>query len=316
VGYGYMGHIYRKAFGDLKDQRLGENYYKIDLDALLSRVSLTSVVDPSVSREDEQLLREGGIAVFKDIGDLLSSPSAPDAAVISSPIGTHYGIAKAFLERGASILVEKPVCPTETQIRSLAKLAKAHRCSIFPAHVERYNPVCLDAKEYVGYKIMGAVRGYSMRRCSPKPERVRESLIVDKLIHDIDLIHSIFGPFKVRAVGAHRVDGDIREVSVTTVHRGGYEGSILSSWLVEEKERSIQIEFDRGRLYGDLLQKKLRVFRKSEFSKEITGYGNNQIKDQLLDFIATLHYPTRPLVRIEDAIRAAKVIDRIMELAQ
>ena len=315
IGYGYMGHIYRKAFRELKDERQGENYYKVDLNELISGVELIAVVDPSTSAEDHMELQQSGIAIFTDIDGLFSSDLEIDAAVIASPITTHFGIARSCLERGLPLLIEKPVCPTKSQISQLARMARSRRLVVFPAHVERYNPVCLDAREYVKYRIMGKVRAYSLRRCSARPERVRESLIIDKLIHDVDLVHSIFGPFKVRAVEVKRQGNEIMQIEVTTSHCRGYSGSILSSWLVEEKERSIQIDFERGRLHGDLLEKKLKVFRQREFSKEITGYGNNQIKDQLLDFLACLHHPTRPLVTIRDALVAARVIDRVMELS-
>lgn len=316
IGYGYMGHIYRKAYRELKDERQGENYYKIDLDELISGVELVAVVDPAISGEDLNELQKNGISIFTNIEGLFRSDLKVDAAVIASPIATHFDSARVCLEQGLSLLIEKPVCPTKSQIAQLARMAKLRRLVVFPAHVERYNPVCLDAREYVRYRIMGKVRGYSLRRCSAKPERVRESLIIDKLIHDVDLVHSIFGPFKVQAVKAIRQGNEIMQIEVTTAHFKGYSGSILSSWLIEEKERSIQVEFERGRLHGDLLQKKLKVFRSREFSKEITGYGNNQIKDQLLDFLACLHHPTRPLVTIRDALKSAQVIDRVLELSK
>lgn len=316
IGYGYMGHIYHKAFRELKDERQGENYYKIDLEELISGVDLVAVVDPSINQEDHSELQSCGIPVFKNTCALFESGLEVDAAVLASPISTHFDIARTCLERGLSLLIEKPVCPTKVQIAQLARIARTRKLVVFPAHVERYNPVCLDAREYVKYRIMGKVRSYSLRRCSAKPERVRESLVIDKLIHDVDLVHSIFGPFKVKDVKAIRQGNEVMQIEVTTSHFKGYSGSIFSSWLVDEKERSIQVEFERGRLQGDLLEKKLRVFRSQEFSKEITGYGNNQIKDQLLDFLACLHHPTRPLVNIRDALKAAQVIDRVMELAQ
>lgn len=316
IGYGYMGHIYRKAFRELKDERQGENYYKIDLDELISGVELVAVVDPAINEEDHIELQRSGIQIFKETGDLFASGLEIDAAVVASPISTHFDLARGCLERGLSLLIEKPVCPTKSQIAQLARMARVRRLVVFPAHVERYNPVCLDAREYVKYKIMGKVRTYSLRRCSTKPERVHESLVIDKLIHDVDLVHSIFGPFRVKAVEAKRQGNEIMQIEVTTSHFKGYSGSIFSSWLVKEKERSIQVDFERGRLHGDLLEKKLKVFRQREFSKEITGYGNNQIKDQLLDFLACLHHPTHPLVNIKDALIAAQVIDRVMELSK
>jgi predicted dehydrogenase len=315
IGYGYMGHVYHQAFRELKVERQSEHYYKINLDDLLSGIDLVAVVDPVFKESDRTQLEQEGVRGFKDLETLFASRLDIDAAVIASPIATHFDLARACLERGISLLIEKPVCPTRNRIAQLARIARSKGLVILPAHVERYNPVCIDAREYVDYKIMGAVQRYTLRRCSAKPDRVRESLIVDKLIHDVDLAHALFGPFRVKTVDVQRKNDEIMQVQVSTAHRRGYTGTILSSWLIEEKERSIQIEFERGRLMGDLLQKKMKVYRLREFSKEITGYRNNQIKDQLLDFLAFLKYPTRPLVNIKDALWAAKIIDRVVELA-
>lgn len=316
IGYGYMGHVYHQAFRELKVERQSEHYYKINLDDLLSGIELTAVVDPVLKESDRAELEQEGVLGFKDLETLFVSRPDIDAAVIASPIPTHFDLARACLERGISLLIEKPLCPTRNAIVRLARLARTKGLILLPAHVERYNPVCIDAREYVDYKIMGTVQQYTLRRCSAKPDRVRESLIVDKLIHDVDLAHALFGSFRVRAVDVQRKNDEIMQVQVSTSHRRGYTGTILSSWLIEEKERSIQIEFERGRLSGDLLQKNMKVYRLREFSKEITGYRNNQIKDQLLDFLAFLHYPTKPLVTIKDALWAAKVIDQVMELAK
>lgn len=315
IGYGYMGHVYHQAFRELKIEHQSEHYYKINLDDLLSGIDLVAVVDPVFKESDRAELEQEGVRGFENSQALFASQPDIGAAVIASPIPTHFDVARDCLERNISLLIEKPVCPTRNMIVQLDRLARSRGLVILPAHVERYNPVCIDAREYVDYKIMGTARNYTLRRCSVKPDRVRESLIVDKLIHDVDLAHALFGPFRVKGVEAQRKGDEIMQVQVATAHGHGLTGKILSSWLIEEKERSIQIEFERGRLYGDLLQKKMKVYRSQEFSKEITGYRNNQIKDQLLDFLAYLRYPTKPLVHIKDALWAAKIIDQVMEMA-
>jgi len=59
----------------------------------------------------------------------------------------------------------------------------------------------------------------------------------------------------------------------------------------------------------------LRRYAKKSVPKAITGYGNNQVKDQLADFFAGIFRLVPPLVNIDDAVKSARLIDRIASLA-
>jgi predicted dehydrogenase len=219
-----------------------------------------------------------------------------------------------LIRRGIPLLIEKPVGRTAKEVRSLIRLAARHGVRIMPGHVERYNPVTLDVRETVRYRMYGRLKSYSFIRTSVRPVRVREDLVLDKLIHDIDLVHCTVGPFKVGRVDIRRQRGSIVECTVQTRHRNGVTGRIFSSWLVPVKKRNVEFQFERASLSGDLLEKTLRIHRHQEMSKEITGYRNNQIRDQVADFIYFLYSRNariKPLVRMSDALKSAGVIDEI-----
>lgn len=63
---------------------------------------------------------------------------------------------------------------------------------------------------------------------------------------------------------------------------------------------------------GNLIEKKIDVDRYMELSKQISGYKNNQIKDQLVDFIAYKHKLIKTLVNMQDALKSAYLIDEII----
>ncbi len=63
---------------------------------------------------------------------------------------------------------------------------------------------------------------------------------------------------------------------------------------------------------GNLIEKKIDVDRYMELSKQISGYKNNQIKDQLVDFIAYKHKLIKTLVNMQDALESAYLIDEII----
>ena len=282
IGYGYMGEIYKKACLELYNQEKIETYYKYNLPGLLNNFKLAAIVDTKFTdshyNSGEKIWYCSSIEEMFAIGELKIN-----AAVVSTPIKTHLEVAKKLISNSIALLIEKPVCETAREVRELIAASKKYQVRIMPGHVERYNPVTLDAVEAVTYRMYGKVVSYSFLRTSPKPVRVKESLIIDKLVHDLDLAQCIFGSFTISNVAVKRVADEIMECTICTTHKKGYQGKIVSSWLSEEKRRGITIKFEQGTLKGDLLEKRIDIDRHMEFSKQISGYKNNQIKDQLVD---------------------------------
>jgi predicted dehydrogenase len=307
IGCGYMGGIYRRAYEEIRSGRRAEDYYKGDLPRWLRGLRLVAVADPVPARAP-------GCRWFASVDDLLASGIRVDCAILATPIPTHYPLARQLIEHGVHLLIEKPVSETAAEVRSLVRLAARRGVRIMPGHIERYNPVTLDVRETVRYRMYGRLKNYSFIRTGARPGRVRVDLVLDKLIHDIDLVHCTVGPFRVDRVSVRRRSGQIVECTLTTRHRNGVKGRIFSSWIVSTKRRQVEFEFERATLYGDLLEKTLRIRRHREMPKEITGYRNNQIRDQLADFIYFLHSRggrVKPLVTMSDALTSAKVLDEI-----
>ncbi len=310
IGYGYMGRIYKKACFELYRQERLESYYKYDLPGMLRNFKVKAVVDTGFP--DTYYNNDEKIWYFNTFEELFSHEDLViNAAVIATPISTHFEVAAELLRHKFALLIEKPVCETAKQVKELIRMSKKYRVKIMPGHVERYNPVTLDAAEAVQYRMYGKVKDYCFVRKSPKPERVKDSLITDKLIHDLDLVHCILGKFKITGIQTKKRGNDIMECTLSTMHRNGVKGTILSSWLSDRKTRTITINFERGSLKGDLIEKKIDIDRYRELSKQIAGYRNNQIKDQLVDFIAYSRKFIKPLVTMKDALESAYLIDEI-----
>ncbi len=310
IGYGYMGEIYKKACQELYNQGKIETYYKYDLPRMLKGFRLRAIVDTRF--DDSHYNRDEEIWYFNSIDVMLKQDNLNiNAVVISTPINTHFEIAERLIKNKLSLLIEKPVCETAKEVKELMALSKKYKVRIMPGHVERYNPVTLDTGEAVKYRMYGKVISYSFLRTSPKPERVKDNLIIDKLIHDLDLVQCIFGKFRISDIKVKKIDNEVMECTVSTTHRHKFTGEIISSWLSENKKRNVTIRFERGLLKGDLIKKKIEIDRYMELSKQISGYNNNQIKDQLVDFIAYKHKFIKTLVTMKDALKSAYLIDEI-----
>lgn len=312
IGYGYMGKIYKNACFDLYNREKIESYYKYNLPDMLKDFKLSAIVDTEFT--ESYYNSEEGVWYFSSVDEMLKRDDLEiNTAVISTPIKTHFEIAKKLIQSNISLLVEKPVCETEKEVKELNTYAKKHRVRIMPGHIERYNPVTLDAKETVQFPVYGKPTKYKFSRTSLKPPRVKESILIDKLVHDLDLVQFIFGKYIIEDIKIKKSDTEIMECTVYTKHIRGLRGKIVSSWLIEQKKREIEIDFEYGRFNGDLINKTIDIKRFMEISKKITAYNNNQIKDQLVDFIAYYHKKAKPLVNMIDAVKAASLIDEIIK---
>ena len=146
--------------------------------------------------------------------------SLVDAATVATPTVTHFEIAKALLEAGKHVLVEKPFTETPEQARELCDLAQRRGLVLQVGHIERFNPV-MPALE----KRLNAPRFIEATRLSPYPGRSLDvGVVLDVMIHDLEIIlHLVRSPWvQVDAVGvailSKREDIAKTKASVETEH--------------------------------------------------------------------------------------------------
>ena len=130
---------------------------------------------------------------YKLLGDKI------DAVLIAASTKYHYEIAKYFLGKNIHDYLEKPITETVEQAQELCDLAKANNRILQVGHVERFNPALLSAKEKLKQPLF-----IECHRLAPfKPRSMDVDVILDLMIHDIDVIMSLVNSpvTKVSAVG-------------------------------------------------------------------------------------------------------------------
>jgi len=144
----------------------------------------------------ERLAGELGVTPLTDVDAL---PARIEAASVAVPTREHESVAGALLDRGVHVLVEKPIAATVAQARRLIELAAARRCVLQVGHLERFNAAILALAD-----VLGAPLFIECNRLAPfKPRGTDVDVILDLMIHDIDLIQELVGaPLeRVDAVG-------------------------------------------------------------------------------------------------------------------
>lgn len=142
-------------------------------------VELSAIVDPLAPARDA-LAAELNTTAVERIEDVLDDI---DAAIIAAPTTLHYAIARALLERGVHLLIEKPITVEVDEADALVSLARSHGCVLQVGHVERFNPALDAALPLLSEpKFIQASRltGFTCRSTDV-------GVVLDLMIHDIDI---------------------------------------------------------------------------------------------------------------------------------
>jgi predicted dehydrogenase len=148
--------------------------------AASGQVDFTGIYDVS-SETAQKIAARHNVRVFNSLAEIAA---ASDALNIATPTTTHFELAKALLQQGKHVLVEKPMTDNAGQAAELVQLAQEKNCVLQVGHVERFNPV---------FKYLETVatdpRFIETHRLSPYPARSTDiGVVLDLMIHDLDVV--------------------------------------------------------------------------------------------------------------------------------
>jgi predicted dehydrogenase len=182
------------------------------------------------------------------------------AVSIVTPTASHFEIARAFLETGAHVLVEKPITETVEQARILVVAARSAGRVLQVGHLERFNPTIIAAEPH-----LGTPRFIDCQRLAPFRERGTDvNVVLDLMIHDLDIVQSIVGSEieHIDAVGTPVFSSEIDIANARIRFANGCVANATASRVSLKTERKLRIFQDDAYLSLDLQQKILTVIRK------------------------------------------------------
>ncbi|AMN47224.1 UDP-N-acetyl-D-glucosamine dehydrogenase [Steroidobacter denitrificans] len=300
VGVGYLGRFHAQKY------------------ARSCRSSLVAVVDTD-AQAAARVGAELGVPGFTDYRELYGQV---DAVSLVVPTPMHHSIGCALLEAGIHVLVEKPIATTLQEAQALVDTARAHGRVLQVGHLERFNPAIVAAADR-----LTAPRFVESHRLAPFKQRGTDvSVVLDLMIHDIDLIQDLVGtPIEsIDAVGASVFSGEIDIVNARLRFQGGCVANTTASRISLKQERKIRIFQDDAYLSVDMQQKILTVIRKKD-AAPVDSPAQVSIEEQSFDqgdalqaeieaFLRSVLEGTAPLVSGEDGLRALQTALQITEM--
>lgn len=239
VGVGHMGQYHTLVFAELWD------------------VDLVGVVDVDADRA-EKVARHYDTRTFADHRDLIGRVDVVSVAV---PTEQHFKVARDLLEAGIAVLVEKPLAPTLDEARELFAVARRAGTILHVGHVERFNGAVQELKKIVDRPIL-----IESRRLGPFVPRVqKDSVVMDLMIHDIDMVLTLVDspPQRLSAFGAS-VQSPVTDVANVQINfASGTIATITASRATEEKIRTLAVTQPDAYILLDYAEQDIEIHRRA-----------------------------------------------------
>jgi UDP-N-acetylglucosamine 3-dehydrogenase len=301
---------------------MGSNHARV-LQAI-PQAEVVVVVDPDA--EKGKRLADHVGATFEPRLDAL--PGQVDAAIVATPTETHAEVAAALMEAGLDVLIEKPIAPTVEEAKDLVGVARKHDRILMIGHVERFNPAVLDLDRYVD----GLIH-IDVRRVGSFTPRITTGVVLDLMIHDVDLVNSLAGgePVTVSSL-TRRVRTDSEDIATCVLtYASGVSASLTASRVSQSKQRQVELTQHANVVVADLLRQQVTIHRveHAEYIGEQGAryrqsgvieipYLEHQGEPLLLElrhFIDSVRNRTQPIVGGQEGLTALATALRIRDEA-
>ncbi len=300
IGVGYLGKFHAQKYAALPDSEL------------------VAVCDANTENA-HNIANELGVEALTDYNDLISKV---DAVSIVVPTQKHYEVAKTCLENGIHVLLEKPITVTVDEAQELVDIAAKNKLVLQVGHLERFNPAILALEEAIKEPLF--IESHRIAPFNPRGADV--SVILDLMIHDIDIILDIVGqPVKhIEAKGVAVLSNDIDIANVRLEFENGCVANVTASRAGLKSERKMRLFQSDAYIAIDFQNKKLGIHRKGD-GEMFPGVANIESHEQTFEqgdalmaeaeaFLKSIKTGTPPVVSGVDGKRALETAMEITRL--
>ncbi len=295
IGVGHLGRYH------------AEKYSKIE------NCALVSLVDPD-EKYAQDLSKKLKCNYIKDYHNLLG---LVDAVSIATPTSLHFEIASFFLSNGIHVLLEKPITNNIDEAIKLDKISKSKSLVLQIGHLERFNPVTMKffdiIREDLTNKNFNPIY-FESSRIGPFSSRATDvSVVIDLMIHDIDLIITLSNSKinKIDAIGK-TIFSSYTDIANTRIKfNSGCVANITSSRVSDKIERKMKIYTKENYFSLDfqtktLTGKKLKGKKLSILSNELQTNEFDALEHEITSFIESIIAKKPVAVSAMDGINAIK----------
>ncbi|PIO49003.1 MAG: oxidoreductase [[Chlorobium] sp. 445] len=283
VGVGKLGELHAKLLRELSLER--------------KDIEFVGVFDCKETR-CKDVARKYQVKPFTSLDALAAEL---DAAIIATTTAAHFETAQVLLSKGLHLFIEKPLTATLAEADALIALEQQKGVKIQVGHIERFNPALVAVEKYIGEPVF-----ITAERLSGFSKRATDvSVVLDLMIHDIDLILSLV-PSVVRQISATGVQVFSNQLDIANARiefENGATATVTASRISRTRVRKMRFFCKNPQSYAslDLITGKSEVFRLLEepstrsatlkeraVQKTLALFGDleDALQGKVLDFIS------------------------------
>ena len=290
-------------------------------------INIVGFFDPN-NEAAKEVAEKYNLKRFLDEDKLLDACDIVDVVV---PTDHHYSICMRALRKGKHVFIEKPLANTMQEAKDIMNMAREANVKVQVGHVERFNPAFLALKE-VNMRPM-FIEVHRLAQFNPRGTEV--SVVLDLMIHDIDIVLSIVksGVKNIHASGVAVMTDTPDIANVRIEFNNGCVANLTSSRISMKKMRKIRL-FQKDAYIGiDFLEKKTEIIKLKE-AKDTNAFffdletpngtktisvctpeipENNAIKMELESFVDSIINNKTTVVSEIDGYLAMEVAHQIIE---
>lgn len=305
IGVGTMGHNHARVYRELPSAEL-----------------------VGVSDANPERAREVADSYDTRAMDVEALLAAVDAVSIAVPTRYHYETARAAIEAGVHVLVEKPFVEHSRHGRRLIEQAHAHDVTLQVGHIERFNPAIRRLEDIVPDLDVVAI---DARRLGPPVERdIDVNPVLDLMIHDIDIARSIVDS-SVTGVQATK-SGDDPYVSANLEFDTGVVATLTASRITQRKVRKFSITARECLVAVDYIGQSVEIhrhslpeyieqngdvrFRHQNIVERPTVENDEPLKTELESFLEAAATGSKPVVTGDDGLEVLQIAEQITDASR
>ncbi len=309
IGVGNMGQHHARVLSLLKD------------------IELVGVCDSNLARGIE-IASQYRTHFYENYEELLAHV---DAVCIAVPTKLHHQVGTKCLQAGVHILIEKPIAASIAEAEFLVNLAAETGCILQVGHIERFNPAFRELTKVIrGEKILAL----EARRLSPYSDRANDvSVVLDLMIHDIDLLLELSASTVVKLTSSGSVSANSQNLDYVTANLGfanGVVATLTASKVTHRKIRCLAAHCQDSLIETDFLKNDILIHRHQQdksAAKPPSHYKQDGITEKVYTsnvepiyaeiehFVSCIRGGERPSVGGEQALKALRLASTIEQMA-
>jgi predicted dehydrogenase len=246
---------------------------------------------------------------------------------IAVPTEHHYVAARDAVDHGVHLLVEKPFVADRDQGVELVARARAAGLTLQVGHIERFNPAYQALEDILpGLDVIAVT---ATRLGPPLDRHLDDDVVLDLMIHDIDVLFAVVGDDVTRIDASATRDGQYATATVT--FGSGVIGTLTASRVTQQKVRTLSITAEECQVNVDYADQSVRIHRHS-LPAYVEDHGDvryrhesvierphvdsgEPLKRELEAFVEAVRAGEPPVVGGEDGLMAVAFADRIRSIA-